>query len=169
VWRGPGLPGQVSSPRIALPEGTSRLVVTASNPWASSVTTVTVTRPLWPVPSHYITSPFGWRIHPILGTKRLHAGMDIRAPYGTAISAAAAGTVVRSGWYGGYGNAVVIDHGGGVVTLYGHQSRVAVRAGQRVTRGQTIGYSGSTGLSNGPHLHFEVRVNGVPTDPLLFI
>lgn len=111
-------------------------------------------------------SPFGYRIHPIYGTRRLHTGVDIGAPTGQQIVAAADGLVVEAGWKGGYGNAVVIDHGGGVATLYAHQSRLAVSAGTVVTQGQVIGYIGSTGASTGPHLHLEVRVNGVPQDPM---
>jgi murein DD-endopeptidase MepM/ murein hydrolase activator NlpD len=102
----------------------------------------------------------------VLGTQRLHAGVDFGAASGTPIVAADTGTVVSAGWHGGYGNAVIVDHGGGVATLYGHQSRLAVGSGSRVSRGQVIGYVGSTGMSTGPHLHFELRINGVPTDPM---
>ena len=119
----------------------------------------------WPV-NGAVTSGFGYRTHPVLGTQRLHAGVDFGAPSGTPIVAAAAGTVVSAGWQGGYGNAVIIDHGGGEATLYGHQSRLAVSSGASVRRGQIIGYVGSTGMSTGPHLHFELRINGVPTDPM---
>jgi murein DD-endopeptidase MepM/ murein hydrolase activator NlpD len=119
----------------------------------------------WPV-NGTVTSGFGYRTHPVLGTQRLHAGVDFGAASGTPIVAAASGTVVSAGWQGGYGNAVIIDHGGGEATLYGHQSRLAVSSGARVSRGQVIGYVGSTGMSTGPHLHFELRINGVPTDPM---
>jgi murein DD-endopeptidase MepM/ murein hydrolase activator NlpD len=102
----------------------------------------------------------------VLGTRRLHAGVDFGAGAGTPIVAADDGVVVSAGWLGGYGNAVIIDHTGGVATLYGHQSRLAVTSGASVSRGQVIGYVGSTGMSTGPHLHFEVRINGVPTDPM---
>ena len=122
----------------------------------------------WPVIAP-VTSPFGWRTHPVFGTRRFHAGMDIGAPDRTPIGAATDGVVVSAGWRGGYGNAVVIDHGGGVTTTYAHQSSVAVSAGQRVSRGQTIGYVGSTGYSTGPHVHFEVRVNGSPTNPMAYL
>ena len=123
---------------------------------------------LWPADG-VKTSDFGWRTHPIFGTGRLHAGIDIGAAYGSPISAAASGTVVSAGAMSGYGNVVVLDHGGGIATLYAHQSSVAVGAGQAVERGQTIGYVGSTGYSTGPHLHFEVRVNGTPVDPMGYL
>jgi murein DD-endopeptidase MepM/ murein hydrolase activator NlpD len=117
---------------------------------------------IWPV-SAPITSPFGMR----WGT--LHPGLDLGAPYGTPIHAAAAGTVVWCGWESGYGNFVVIDHGGGIATAYGHQSRIAVSCNEQVAQGQVIGYVGSTGFSTGAHLHFEVRVNGSPVDPLGYL
>ncbi len=121
-----------------------------------------------PVPGA-ITSPFGPRTHPILGYVRMHTGLDFRAPNGQAIRAAAAGRVILAGTYGGYGTTIVIDHGGGTATLYAHQSSLAVSYGQQVEPGQTVGYIGSTGLSTGPHLHFEVRVNGVPVDPVPYL
>ena len=117
---------------------------------------------IWPVTGP-ITSPFGWR------WGRMHEGIDIGAPEGAPIHAVAAGTVIYAGWLGGYGNLVVIDHGGGFATAYGHQSGVAVSTGQGVSQGQVIGYVGSTGHSFGPHLHFEVRVNGAPVDPLGYL
>ena len=120
---------------------------------------------LWPANGPK-TSDYGWRTHPIFGTQRFHAGIDIGAGYGAAISSVTDGVVVSAGERSGYGNAVVIDHGGGIATLYAHQSSMAVSAGEQVSRGQTIGYVGSTGYSTGPHLHFEVRVNGSPRDPM---
>lgn len=121
-----------------------------------------------PVPGA-ITSPFGPRSHPILGYVRMHTGLDFSAPYGQDIRAAAAGRVILAGAYGGYGNTIVVDHGGGTATLYAHQSSLAVGYGAQVTAGQVVGYVGSTGLSTGPHLHFEVRVNGVPVDPVPYL
>jgi murein DD-endopeptidase MepM/ murein hydrolase activator NlpD len=117
---------------------------------------------IWPV-SGPITSPFGMR----WGT--LHPGIDIGVPTGTPIHAAAAGNVIYCGWMSGYGNLVMIDHGGNLATLYGHQSRIAVSCGEQVAQGQVIGYSGCTGFCTGPHVHFEVRVNGSPVDPLGYL
>ena len=116
-----------------------------------------------------ITSGFGWRMHPILGYQRFHSGIDFGADYGTVINAADSGTIIFAGWYGGYGNAVIIDHGGGITTLYGHTSELYVSEGQTVQRGQAIAAVGSTGLSTGPHLHFEVRQNGDPVDPATYL
>ena len=112
-----------------------------------------------------LSSPFGWRRHPLLGYMRLHKGLDIAAPYGAPIHAAMAGVVQMAGRAGGYGNYVKLAHGGGMATGYGHMSRIAVRSGQRVSPGQVIGYIGSTGLSTGPHLHYELTRNGVPVNP----
>lgn len=116
-----------------------------------------------------VTSRFGSRLHPVLGYRRFHAGIDFGASYGTGIVAADSGKVIFSGWYGGYGNSVIIDHGGGLTTLYAHASRLNVREGQTVSKGQSIAAVGSTGLSTGPHLHFEVRRNGSPIDPMGFL
>jgi murein DD-endopeptidase MepM/ murein hydrolase activator NlpD len=116
-----------------------------------------------------LTSPYGYRIHPIYNVRKLHTGLDLAAASGTPIHAAGDGAVVFSGRWGGYGNCVILDHGGGIATLYGHCSRLAVANGQNVTQGQTIGYVGSTGLSTGPHLHFEVRRDGHPVDPMGYL
>ncbi len=113
-----------------------------------------------------ITSGFGMRNHPILGRRRMHTGVDIGAGYGAPIRAAAGGVVIFSGYQRGYGNTVIIDHGGGVTTLYGHCSRRNVSEGQSVRQGDVVANVGSTGLSTGPHLHFEVRRNGTPVSPL---
>lgn len=123
----------------------------------------------WPVPGyHEISSPFGWRIHPITHRRSMHTGTDIVAPTGTQIRSAQAGVVLIAGWNTAYGNMIVIDHGGGISTLYGHGSRLDVREGQSVKADQLIGAVGSTGWSTGAHLHFEVRVGGNPTDPLQY-
>lgn len=124
----------------------------------------------WPVPGHSrISSYYGYRIHPIFKTKKLHTGIDIPAPTGTAIKSAAAGTVIYADWLGGYGKAIMVDHGGGIVTLYGHNSALTAKVGQTVSRGQTIAKAGSTGNSTGPHCHFEVRKNGAYVDPLPWV
>ena len=112
-----------------------------------------------------ITSPFGWRSNPFGGAPDFHPGLDIAAPTGTTVTAAAGGTVIMAQWYGGYGNYISIDHGGGYSTGYGHLSAIYVANGQTVSRGQAIGAVGSTGASTGPHLHFEVRINGKAVDP----
>ena len=113
-----------------------------------------------------ISSGFGSRFHPILGYERFHAGVDLAARQGTPIVAAADGRVVSAGWQGGYGRAVAIMHAGGIETKYGHMSRMIAYAGEIVHRGDVIGYVGSTGLSTGPHLHFEVMRNGRPVNPM---
>jgi murein DD-endopeptidase MepM/ murein hydrolase activator NlpD len=118
----------------------------------------------WPV-TGTITSPFGWRSNPFGGSPEFHQGLDIAAPTGTTVTAAAGGTVIMAQWYGGYGNYILIDHGGGYSTGYGHLSQIYVSNGQSVSRGQAIGAVGSTGQSTGPHLHFEVRIDGKPVDP----
>jgi murein DD-endopeptidase MepM/ murein hydrolase activator NlpD len=111
------------------------------------------------------SSPFGWRMHPVLGYRRFHSGLDFAAGYGSTIRAADSGIVIFAGWYGGYGRAVIINHGKGITTLYGHTSELYVSEGKTVERGQAIAAVGSTGLSTGPHLHFEVRQNGTPVNP----
>lgn len=117
----------------------------------------------------FITSPFGYRFHPILHREIMHTGLDIAAPMGTPIHAADSGVVLYAGWYGGYGQVVIIDHGNHLTSLYGHQSRLGCVTGQRVVKGQVIGFVGSTGLSTGPHCHFEIRKNGVPVNPLDYV
>jgi murein DD-endopeptidase MepM/ murein hydrolase activator NlpD len=123
----------------------------------------------FPLPGYPIVSGFGMRVDPVLNVKRVHEGIDIWAPEGTAIHAAGGGTITWAGPRNGYGNAVFISHGSGVVTVYAHQSQVGVAVGQRVGAGDVIGYVGHTGLAAGPHLHFEVRVNGTAYDPLKFV
>lgn len=119
----------------------------------------------WPVRGP-VTSGFGWRTHPIFGAQRFHAGIDVGAPTGTAIGAAASGQVIFAGQKPGYGSHVIVYHGGGISTLYGHMSSIGAGNGAQVTRGETIGAVGCTGYCTGPHLHFEVRVNGEPRDPM---
>ena len=112
-----------------------------------------------------ITSGFGYRYHPILHRRKLHTGIDFGVHTGTPIHAAGGGTVIMAGYSRGYGNCVIVDHGGGIATLYGHCSSLCVSEGQSVSQGQVVAYSGSTGMSTGPHLHWEKRRNGVPVHP----
>lgn len=123
---------------------------------------------MWPC-SGEITSYYGWRTHPIFGTTKYHSGMDIAVDYGTPILAADSGTVIYSGWLGGYGYCVMIDHGGGLVSLYGHNQGLNVSEGQYVSKGTCVAYAGSTGYSTGPHCHFEVRLHGEVTEPLDYL
>jgi murein DD-endopeptidase MepM/ murein hydrolase activator NlpD len=123
---------------------------------------------LWPVPGR-VQSGFGNRRHPIFGGIRFHSGIDIVASYGTLVKAADGGQVVQAGYFGGYGNSVMVYHGGGFATWYAHLSSINVSVGQMVDRGQVIGLVGSTGWSTGPHLHFEVRINGNPQNPLAYL
>ncbi len=116
-----------------------------------------------------ISSSFGWRMHPILGYRRFHSGTDFGAGMGSPIRAANAGRVIFAGRQGGYGNTVIIDHGEGITTLYGHASELYVKEGDQVAKGQAIAAVGSTGLSTGPHLHFEVRLNGEPQNPMNYL
>ena len=121
----------------------------------------------WPVPVYKrISSTYGYRIHPVYKTKKLHTGVDIAANTGERVVAAEKGTVIYSGNLGGYGKTIMIDHGGGIVTLYGHNSSLVASEGQQVKRGDTIAKIGSTGVSTGPHCHFEVRKNGAYVDPM---
>jgi murein DD-endopeptidase MepM/ murein hydrolase activator NlpD len=116
-----------------------------------------------------ISSEFGWRVHPISGTERLHAGIDFAVDYGTPIAAAGSGSAIFAGWYGGYGYAVILDHGGGITTLYAHADELLVSEGTWVNAGTIIAKVGSTGYSTGPHLHFEVREDGEPVDPRKYL
>lgn len=124
----------------------------------------------WPVPGRFnIVSGFGNRYHPILNVRKFHAGIDISANSGESVVAADGGTVTFAGWQNGYGNIVILSHGDILETRYGHNSKLLVKSGQQVTKGQTIALIGSTGLSTGPHLHFEVRLSGMPEDPAKYI
>src|SRR4030042_3403091 len=122
----------------------------------------------WPVAGRLI-SGYGNRYHPILGYNRFHAGLDLAAGYGTLVKAADGGQVIQAGYFGGYGYSIMIYHGGGFATWYAHLSSITVAMGQMVQRGQVIGLGGSTGLATGPHLHFEVRINGGPQNPLAYL
>lgn len=125
---------------------------------------------LWPVPaSSRITSQYGYRIHPVYNTKKFHAGIDIGAGYGSNIIAVESGTVIVATYGSGYGKYVVVSHGSGITTLYAHCSSLLVNVGDKVSRGQVIAKVGSTGVSTGNHLHFEVRINGSTTDPLSYV
>lgn len=141
-------------PSPAYPTGTTPVVAGA--------------RFLWPAAGG-VSSPFGYRVHPIFGDLRLHTGVDIGAAYGAPVVAGDAGTVAFAGAMGGYGNAIVVDHGGGIATTYNHLSAFGVVSGQQVARGEVLGAVGCTGYCTGPHLHFEVRVNGVPVDPMPYL
>jgi murein DD-endopeptidase MepM/ murein hydrolase activator NlpD len=134
----------------------------SSAPAVASGTGVSAAGLIWPVPGT-VTSGFGWR------WGRMHEGIDIAVGSGTPVVAAAAGTVIQAGWLGGYGNLVVVDHGNGLATAYAHNSSLAVGVGQAVGQGEVLAYSGSTGNSSGPHVHFEVRVNGAAADPLGYL
>ena len=123
---------------------------------------------IWPVAARII-SYYGYRIHPLFGVNRFHSGIDLAAPYGTLVKAADGGQVVQAGYFGGYGYSVMLYHGGGFATWYAHLSSINVSMGQFVQRGQVIGLVGSTGWTTGPHLHFEVRINGVPQDPRAYL
>ncbi|MNH82391.1 Murein DD-endopeptidase MepM [compost metagenome] len=122
-----------------------------------------------PVTGARISSPYGYRIHPITGVKKLHTGTDFAVSQGTDVHAADSGNVIVAEWWNGYGNCVIIDHGNNIWTLYGHLSKINVQKGDNVKRGEVIAESGNTGASTGPHLHFEVRVNGTPVDPMPYL
>ncbi|CAM4085371.1 Peptidase M23 domain-containing protein [Novosphingobium lubricantis] len=124
---------------------------------------------LAPVAVAHLSSGYGMRVHPVLGGRRGHKGIDLAAPTGTPIRASADGVVEKAEWFGGYGLFVQLDHGGAMETRYGHMSRVAVAEGQQVRKGDVIGYVGSTGRSTGPHLHYEVRVSGEAVNPMPYM
>jgi murein DD-endopeptidase MepM/ murein hydrolase activator NlpD len=123
----------------------------------------------WPAPGYFrITSPYGMRPHPLYGYWSMHTGVDVGVPMRSNIVAPNDGVVTYAGWYGAYGNIVLIDHGGGISTLVAHNTSVLVSEGQSVTKGQVVSYSGTTGMSTGPHLHYEVRINGEHTNPMAY-
>jgi murein DD-endopeptidase MepM/ murein hydrolase activator NlpD len=124
----------------------------------------------WPTPGYYrITSPYGWRFHPILKSRRFHTGVDIAAPYGSNAIAAANGKVIYTGWRGGYGHTIIVDHGGGMATMYPHLSKYLVKVGDYVKRNEPVGKIGTSGWSTGPHIHFEVRINGDHVNPMPYL
>ena len=123
---------------------------------------------IWPVRG-FISSGFGWRINPITGGKEMHEGVDIATQLGNPIKAPSNGIISYAGWETGYGNTVIIDHGYGITTLYGHMSKIEVKNGEIVKRGQVIGLVGDTGFSTGPHVHYEVRINGIPVNPMRYL
>lgn len=123
----------------------------------------------WPTTSRHISSSFGYRLHPIFKVTKFHSGIDITAHIGEEVYASKDGTVVFSGWNGGYGNCIVVDHGNGVSTLYAHLSAMSVSKNIKVSKGNVIGKIGSTGCSSGPHLHFEILVNGTAKNPLSYL
>ena len=123
----------------------------------------------YPSTTTSVSSPYGYRIHPVYGTRKFHSGVDFPVGTGTPIFATADGKVISAGWNGGYGNTVIIDHGGGYTSLYAHNSSLVVSVGQYVTKGQVVSKAGSTGVSTGPHLHFEIRINGSTTDPMPYL
>ncbi len=124
---------------------------------------------LMPVSGVNLSSGFGMRIHPVLGSRRAHNGVDLAAPTGTPIYAAADGTVSKAEWFSSYGLYVALEHGGEIQTRYGHMSRINVQPGQQVRKGDVIGFVGSTGRSTGPHLHYEVRIAGAPVNPIPYM
>lgn len=151
----------------------SQQLVSYINRTASKTPEVTVVTGFMKPIQGRITSPFGWRVHPIFNTRTFHSGIDIGGPNLGAIKASNSGKVIYTGWYGGYGKVVILEHGivngKPITTLYAHMSSIAVANGTKVQRGQVLGYEGTTGYSTGPHCHFEVRVNGQPNNPLSYI
>lgn len=166
---------RLSTQRQAYESAQQRLA-SDSGQLSTMIRTLSANQPQKPTPlkmaipvKGILTSSFGFRIHPIFGIQKMHTGIDLAASPGTPIAAATDGTVIFAGWYGGYGRCAILAHGGNLATLYGHTSQLLVSVGQKVKRGQTIAAVGSTGFSTGPHLHFEVRVNGTPINPMDFL
>lgn len=146
----------------------SEVKMSQSNVLPNSPINLAAMPTIWPT-SGEVTSRFGWRSSPWGDGREMHSGIDIANSFGTPIYATADGEVVQSGWAGGYGNIVQIHHGNGIETIYGHNSRVIAAVGQTVKKGQVIAYLGSTGRSTGPHLHYEIRVNGTAVDPISYL
>jgi len=168
------LPTGTTEAGVQLPGGNSDVFRQKMMAW--SARTEQPTPPIQPVrraaPSvelPHLSSGFGYRSDPLLGTKRMHSGIDVPGPLGTPIHASASGVVTFAGWAGGYGNMVEVDHGSGLRTRYGHLSRILVEPGMSIAPQQTIALMGSTGRSTGSHLHFEVRTNGRAQNPLAFL
>lgn len=153
-YRPPSKPGEAA--KGAAKAGSAGYAYAGSFAWPSRM----------PLAGYSLTSRFGGRYHPILGALRMHSGVDLAAPAGSPIKVPSAGVVTFAQWYGGYGLFVVVDHGAGMETRYGHLGQVAVAPGQQIKAGQVLGLVGSTGLSTGPHLHYEMRLNGQALDPL---
>lgn len=146
------------------------LAVSKAKPTLGSAAIASVSIPSRnPLQSEVMTSSFGMREHPVLGGRRAHTGVDLAAPVGTPIYATADGLVSKAAWFGGYGLFVSLEHGGELQTRYGHMSRLNVAEGQAVRKGDVIGYVGSTGRSTGPHLHYEVRVDGAAVNPIPYM
>jgi murein DD-endopeptidase len=148
-----------------LPSGFEEATVAA----AQALALATAFGLAWPVPEHTpVSSPFGYRLHPVLGTRKLHTGVDLSVPEGTPVRAVEDGTVRRASWDAVNGKVLILDHGRGVTTAYCHNSELRVRPGQRVKRGELIAHSGNTGRSTGPHLHYQLELSAQPVDPLRF-
>jgi murein DD-endopeptidase MepM/ murein hydrolase activator NlpD len=160
----PARPGRFAVPP-AEPLGTVTALPAAKAPRRSTPIGAVMLPRYFPVAVNSISSGFGVRAHPILGVTRVHQGVDLAVPAGTPVAATANGQVVFAGWSGGYGLMIAIDHGNGVETRYGHMERLAARVGTRLRAGDVLGSAGSTGLSTGPHVHYEVRVGGVAVSP----
>ena len=158
---------------VSLDQATATTIPTTVTPTRNEAGSVRAdnlarTPSIWPV-TGVVTSTFGWRTSPFEGDKELHSGIDIAVHLGAPVVATADGKVVQSGPSGGYGNLVQLDHGNGIATLYGHNSRLAVQVGETVKKGQVISYAGSTGKSTGPHVHYEIRKNDTAIDPWTYL
>ncbi|WP_371373444.1 M23 family metallopeptidase [Sporomusa aerivorans] len=163
-----GLASQTAAANEAIPAVAASLPIPPLVSQPKPAVNLAMMPSIWPAQGT-ITSGFGWRVSPFGDGNELHAGIDIAYTMGAPVAATADGEVVVSGPAGGYGNLVQIDHGNGIATLYGHNSRLAVSTGQQVKKGQIIAYAGSTGKSTGPHVHYEVRVNNEPVDPMKYL